>query len=685
MYKQLFFLLFGSLPAVVFAQNTEPNSTDTIKSQLNTVIIKAYEQEKNQLATPASVGTVNQQDLERFNNTTILPAVNNIPGVRMEQRSPGSYRFGIRGSAFNAPFGVRNIKVYYNDIPYTDAGGNTYLNQLGYYNYQSLEIIKGPGSSLYGAGTGGVLLINSMPENWQPGGFVNTTVGSYGLYNLGVRVNAGNEHFKNTITYQRFAADGYREHSSSRKDIISWDSEVGSGKWGKLMGHFLYSDISYETPGGLTLRQYDSNDKIARPPTNFAPGAVESKAAIYQKTFLGGLTYQKLFNNNWLNRTTVYTKYTNLVNPNIRNYSNVYQPSYGARSVFKYNNTWGNVDVSWVAGAELQQGNSFENTYATDFGLPDTLQQQNEITNTNVSGFTQLTASYNKLIVTGGVSINALYVDLTTYKPYGEAKRDYGVIAAPRLAILYRVLPEWSIFTSAAYGFTPPTTEQLAPSGSAINLGLKPTAGWNYELGTKASVLNNKLYVEATAFYMDLSDAIVQRRDSLGGDYYINAGGTTQTGLELLVNYGIIDTGYGFLRSMKAFASYTGYRYRYYDFIQVDEDFSGNRVPGIPAATVAAGLDINTSHGIYMNLNAYYADIIPLNDANSVYGSSYIQLNTRLGYKFNTRWFHIELYGGVNNILNEKYSLGNDINAFGGRYYNTGAGINYYGGLLLGL
>ena len=74
----------------------------------------------------------------------------------MEERSPGSYRMNIRGSTLRSPFGVRNVKIYWDEIPFTDAGGNTYLNQLSYYNFNSLEVIKGPGGSVYGAGTGGV-------------------------------------------------------------------------------------------------------------------------------------------------------------------------------------------------------------------------------------------------------------------------------------------------------------------------------------------------------------------------------------------------------------------------------------------------------------------------------------------------------------------------------------------------
>ena len=132
----------------LFAQT--PDSVKTLQE----VTIRAYEANRPILQVPATVGLVMSSDLERFSNTSLVSAVNNLPGIRMEERSPGSYRFSIRGSSLRSPFGVRNVKVYWNDLPLTDPGGNTYLNQLDANSISQLEIIKGPGSSLYGAGTG---------------------------------------------------------------------------------------------------------------------------------------------------------------------------------------------------------------------------------------------------------------------------------------------------------------------------------------------------------------------------------------------------------------------------------------------------------------------------------------------------------------------------------------------------
>ena len=128
--------------------------------------VKGFETKSGRKMIPSSLGTVGQRDFERTPGTSLLPAVNTLPGVRMEERSPGSYRFSVRGSLLRSPFGVRNVKVYWNDLPFTDAGGNTYLNLVDLHALSSVEVLKGPAGSLYGANTGGVVVLH--PGSAQP-------------------------------------------------------------------------------------------------------------------------------------------------------------------------------------------------------------------------------------------------------------------------------------------------------------------------------------------------------------------------------------------------------------------------------------------------------------------------------------------------------------------------------------
>ncbi len=89
--------------------------------------------------------------------------------------------------------------------------------------------------------------------------------------------------------------------------------------------------------------------------------------------------------------------------------------------------------------------------------------------------------------------------------------------------------------------------------------------------------------------------------------------------------------------------------------------------------------------GAYISITYTYSDRIALNDANTDYASSYNLLGLRAGYKtIFAKKMKLEIFGGVDNIFNVKYSLGNDINAAAGRYYNAAPGVNYFGGVSFG-
>src|ERR1700675_2143934 len=158
MKKAIFFsfLLFLFTPCVaqLVPPLREEEQSDTSRI-LDEVTVRAFEQNRKLSNSVAAVKIIECNNGDRNNKTSLVNGFNTVAGVRMEERSPGSYRINIRGSSLRSPFGVRNVKVYWNDIPVTDPGGNTYFNQFAYNNFSSLEIFKGPAGSLYGAGTGG--------------------------------------------------------------------------------------------------------------------------------------------------------------------------------------------------------------------------------------------------------------------------------------------------------------------------------------------------------------------------------------------------------------------------------------------------------------------------------------------------------------------------------------------------
>jgi iron complex outermembrane receptor protein len=678
-------LILISIAVLLAAQlSAQTNEKKDSAATLHEVIVRAYEQNRQLKEVSAAINVIEAPQLDRYNNMNILPALNATPGVHMEERSPGSYRLNIRGSTLRSPFGVRNVKIYWNGIPFTDPGGNTYLNQLSYYNVGSIEVIKGPASSLYGAGTGGALLINSESASKPAGANLRYLYGSFNTQNINAQITTGNEEHNNTFGYTHQSSDGYRQQTNMRRDIATWETNIKASDKEQLAASVLYGDLYYQTPGGLTAAQYNSNPRSARPAGAGFPSAQDAKAAIYQKTFLAGLNHTYRFTDDFQNSTVVYGAFSNVKNPTFRNYERRTEPHFGGRTVFTLQKQLQRTNVQLSFGGEGQRGFFNTKTFANVGGNPDTVQTDDDIDNYIYSGFVQADIRFpGDWSVSTGVSINKSSITITrlTGPQTGTLKANFNSEWAPRIAISKKVIPGILLYASVARGFSPPGTAEILPSTSIINTGLQAEHGLDYEAGIKSSWLQQRLYIEVNAFYYQLQNAIVQRRDASGADYFTNAGSTHQQGIESQAYYQLLPKSNRFVNSARIFISHTYNKFRYHDFKVVTTDYSGNKLPGVPANIVTAGIDVTTRPGWYINLTWFYSDPVALNDANTDRATSYHLAGARTGWRTSlSKKVIMDLFAGADNLFNVKYSLGNDINATGGRYYNAAPGVNYYGG-----
>ena len=649
--------------------------TDTTEQKLEEVVVKAFEQNRRLKDIPAAVNYVSPQIFNRFSSASIVAAVNATPGIRMEERSPGSYRINIRGSSLRSPFGVRNVKIYYNDIPYTDPGGNSYLNNLGYYNFNSLEIIKGPGSSLYGAGTGGVMMIESLNENAVPGVTAEYTGGSYNLRNVYGAITTNNEKAITRVSYQHQKNDGYRNQSGLQRDVLSWNGLFKVDDKRRIKASFLYSDLAYETPGAQTLAEYKANPKGSR------PNAEQVKAAVSAKTFVAGASYLQQIASKLENKTTLYGMFTDFRNPNLRGYDRSADPHAGGRTVFTFKQPADQSLITINVGGELQQGFTKVATHKNVAGNADSIRSTDDIKNRQAFVFGQASVDISDWTFIAGASWNQLKVRFQRYTPRasGEQVRKFDNEIAPRFSVL-RKIDNISLYSSVSKGFSPPTTAELFPTGGSINFGLNPEDGVNYDLGFRGNFLR-RLYIDINAFLFSLNNTIVVRKDAFGGDFYTNAGKTKQHGVETHINYSLFSTS-PFVNRSAVWLSHTWHNFEYRSFKQGTDDFSGKKMPAQAPHTIAAGFDFVANNGLSALLTYYYSDKLPLNDANTAFADDFNLLGLKLGYeKLLHQKFRVRLFAGADNLLDEKYSLGNDINGFGGRYYNAAPGRNYYGGI----
>lgn len=624
--------------------------------------------------TPVALGLVGEKELNRFNNTSILPAMNAIPGVRMEERSPGSYRFSIRGSTIRSPFGVRDVKFYWNGLPLTDGGGNTYLNLLDFDAFGKAEVIKGPGASLYGAGTGGVVLLSSPLTNQKQLQFT-ASGGSFGLQRYQTKAVFGNAKRKIFFNYAHQQSDGYRQQSAMRRGALNLEGNILLGNKSTIQASVFYTDLYYQTPGGLTLAQYNADPKQARPG---AAGAVQQHAAIYNKTIYGAALYESQWATRWSTRAGFYSSYTDYTNPSIRNYERRTESNFGGRTDTQYEFEKNNWKGKLTAGAEWQHFYSPLTDYGNRLGVQDTIQTDDRLTSNNVLAFIQaeIDPPHNFYLTIGGsgnflnYNFNRLAGPLS-----GQQKRNFDPVFSPRIALLKRINESFSTFASISKGFSAPSLAEVLPSSGVYSNTLSPEQGINYELGMRGKLLR-AISFDIVAYDFELSQAIVSQNS---GDHFINAGNTSQKGLETFLSW---QTSTQSKTKFKTWISYTLANYRFVNYSPDGFNYSGNKWTGTAPNTLVCGIDLGFAKNFYWNLTTTYVDRIPLNDANNAYASDYFLVGSRVGFKNQIRKkTKLEIFAGIDNALDQRYSLGNDLNAALGRYYNAAATRNFYFGI----
>ena len=288
--------------------------------------------------------------------------------------------------------------------------------------------------------------------------------------------------------------------------------------------------------------------------------------------------------------------------------------------------------------------------------------------------------------VTAGLSINALKYDINrlidgfTNAPQRVSKK-FETVWSPRLALSKVINENLSAHLSLSQGFSPPTTTEVRTNEGTLSLDLEPEKGTNYELNIRGSLWKDKLSFDLSAFHFALSETIVSNPNSDGVVLFNNAGETSQNGFELQLQAALLTRQNGMLRNINSSISYTHHDFEFRNYVKRGSDFSGNALPGTAPNTINWKVDFLLGAGFTLNLTYHYVDPIPLNDGNVVSSNAYHLVNTRLGYEYQGKKLNTLLFFGVDNLTNAQYSLGNDLNAFGRRYFQPAPDSNYYFGL----
>jgi iron complex outermembrane receptor protein len=522
---------------------------------------------------------------------------------------------------------------------------------------------------------GGVLLLNStVPTKNEIQ--LSAVVGSYGLQRYQLRATSAERKVKATIQYAHQQADGYRQQTAMRRDALNLELQVQLASKTILRSTSFYTDLFYQTPGALTKAQYDQDSRQARLATATLPSAIDQQAAIYNQTFYSGAMLDHQWNNNWSTTVGFFGSVTDFKNPAITNYEKRRENNWGGRMENQLSFKLSSATGKLTFGGELQFFNSPITNYDNLQGVTGNLQFSDELKSSLATILAQSEFDLpNNLYLTVGASGNFISYQFnrTSTIPAIQQIRSFEPVLIPRVALLKKWSERLSTYGSISRGFSPPTLAEVRPSTNTYNDSLRAETGINYELGARGNFFKNFSF-DVALFSLQQSETIVVQRQINGSDFFVNAGGTSQLGAEVMVSYLKELKG----SSIKIWTSYTRNNFQFNTYVKNQQNYSHRNLTGTAPVVLVSGFDLKSKVGFYLNSTFNYVDTIPLNDANTDFAASYYLIGSRLGWASTVKKMPIDIWLGIDNATDQTYSLGNDLNATGGRYYNAAAGRNWY-------
>ncbi len=646
---------------------------------LDEIVVTATRMESSVRDVARSVSVVQK---DRIQNATqqlgLDEALAVVPGLYIQNRYnfAGDLRVAMRGFGARSSFGIRGIRIFVDGIPETLPDGQSGVDSIDLGSAQSIEVLRGPASSLYGNSSGGVIAVSSELGVTEPYVQGRLASGEFGYQQYGLKTAGQFNSVDYLLNISRTELDGYRDHSEFRGTQLNGRLGIPFGENDRLLVAVNFADQpKAQDPGGIGAAQAALDPSSARDRNiQFDAGETVEQQRL-------GFVYQRERQSGTLILRNHYVW---------RDFANKLPFTDG-----------GAVDLDrffYGIGAQYGLGEVLPDTLALTFGVDFDRQDDDRQRFDNNDGILGAqTFDQNEQVDSTGIYLQGEYDfnDAWTLQAgirYDEVSYDVtdrfladgddsGTLdfdeVSPSIGLNYK-FESGVLFASYSSGFETPTTTELAnPDASGgFNASLRPQTADNFEIGYKAG--SDNLYYELSLFRIDLEDELIPFELAAFPDrtFYSNAGSSERTGLEAAFSW-------QHKSGLAIDASYTWSDFEFDNFVDENgNDFSGNQLPGLPQQFGYLGFTYGTDNGFSGVLEAFYSGDLYANNANSVNVSSYTVSNLRFNIDITRGKWLLRTYAGINNLFDESYNNNIRINAFGGRYFEPAPGRHVYIGVV---
>lgn len=654
------------------AEEAETNTLDEI-------VVSATRLESSIRDVARSVSVVGKDEIQNGQQLLGLDeSLARVPGLYMQNRFnfAQDLKISLRGFGARSSFGIRGIRIFVDDIPETLPDGQAQVDSIDLGSTSRIEVLRGPASSLYGNAAGGVIAVYSELGSSVP--FVEGVVsgGAYGYqrYQLKTAGTAGPVDYM--INLGKTDIDGYRDFSRARSNTINSTLAFHPTDRDELLIALNSTDQpESQDPGGIDAAQVALDRRSPRLlNVQFDSGEELNQqriGGVYKGTRLGG--------DIMLRNYYVWRDFTNRLPFVSGGAVDLQRFFYGFGGQYSYDDlASGKLRLSSGFDLDRQQDERkrFDNNSGTVGAL--VFDQDEDVDSNGIFLLAQLDLN-DKWSASAGIRYDEVSFSVTDN--FLSDGNDSGVLDfdqwSPSVAVSYNT-ENGVIFASWSSSFETPTTTELAnPDGSGgFNKSLAPQIADNFEIGFKSEF--DSFFFEVSAFHIELQDELIpfEIASMPGRTFYSNAGSSSRDGIETSVSW---QSDFG----LSVDLSYTWSDFRFDEFVEDGDDFSGKRLPGLPEHFAWFGINYATAGGFSATFETQFSGNLYANNANTVAVDSYTTSNVRLAYEWDRGKWMIRPYVGINNIFDKLYNSNVRINAFGGRYYEPAPEQNIYAGVVV--
>lgn len=657
-------------------------------AEIERIVVNADFRSSELAEVPASVTVIDELQLEDEGARHFEDVLNGIANLNWAGGSSRPRYFQIRGVGERSEYqGAPNSSVgfIYDDIDLSGIGMTASL-----FDMEQVEVLRGPQGTRYGANAlaGLIYLKSKAPsETFEHG--VQVSLGQDDYQELsGYSSGAVSDSLLYRVSLQSHQQDGfYHNDYWNQEDTNGRDELTARGKLRWLASDDTTIDLTLlhaDFDNGYDSWTLDNNGSVSN---TDKPGfdTQKTQAASLKVTMSEAQKYDLVLLTSYANSDTRHAYDGDWSNPDF----------WASKGCDAYDENWNVIgsepcvyDYWWdkkgqrktlsqeVRVSSTEQGKLFGGTTSWLFGLYGMkFEESNQLTidqhyngggawretsnsnyqASNLALFGQLDTDFGQgLALSTGLRIeqrDASYTDSA-----GEDFDPSETMWGGHIALSKTLNETHQVYAKLTRGYKAGGFNMALPEDLSGAKEFDQEILYNYEIGLKSGLLDNKLISNLALFYMDRQDQQVaaSRQEEGSGDFWLfttNATSSTSFGLEwdvsfqatkdlsLYASLGLLD------------ASYDSYSYQ--EDEETEVDLSGRDLAHAPSTTYSLGATWLNDAGWFINVNASGKSSFYYSDDHDKKNSAYQLLNAKVGYQAEA--WSVHLWG--RNLTDEKYGV----------------------------